>query len=53
MPFDGTGFEEPRKGPGDGTPAHRPALAEALSWALSFCVVWIPFLAAVLWIELS
>lgn len=52
MPFDGTGFEEPKDGPPDRPPVHRPARREALSWVLSFSAVWLPFLAALLWLEL-
>jgi hypothetical protein len=52
MPFDGTGFEEPRRPHDDRSSSHRTALREALTWVLSFAAVWLPFLAAVLWLEL-
>lgn len=51
MPFDGTGYDVPRRGSGGGSPAPRSARAEALSWVISFAAVWLPFLAAVLWVE--
>lgn len=51
MPFDGAGFEDQR-GRQDPAPARRGGLREILSWVFSFSAVWLPFLAALLWVEL-
>jgi hypothetical protein len=53
MPFDGTGFEQPRRRPEHGPPAARLVLREALTWIVSFSMIWLPFLAAVIWVEVG